>query len=84
MAELILTSLLTKMTLSLQTEMAGQTVQTMIRLLQQSTHGLHCLLFYLHPFETLLHGRTLSLGFTEFTAKFNILCLNSTCILLYA
>ena len=41
---------ITVMTLSFQTDRAGQTAQTQIRLLleKQSDQGLYCLLFHLH------------------------------------
>ena len=49
----------TVMIISFQTDRAGQTVQTQIRLLlwiapvEQSDQGLHCLQFHLHLFKDL-------------------------------
>ena len=47
------------MILTFRTDRPGQTVQTQIRLLlqEQSDQGLHCLPFYLHRLDSLLHGR---------------------------
>ena len=46
---------ITVMFLSFRTDMAGQTVQTQIRLLleEQSDQGLHCLLFPLHLLDAI-------------------------------
>ena len=56
---LALITLLTVMILSFQTDMPGQTVQTLVRLLleEQSDQGLHCLPFPLHHLDSLLYGR---------------------------
>ena len=49
----------TVMILSFRTDMPGQTVQTLIRLLlgEQSDQGLHCLPFCLHRLDSLSYGR---------------------------
>ena len=45
------------MILSFRTDMPGQTVQTQIRLLEQSDQGLHCLPVSLHRLDAFLYGR---------------------------
>ena len=47
----------TVMILSFWTDMAGQTVQTQIRLLEQSDQGIQCLPFRLHRLDSLLYCR---------------------------
>ena len=49
----LLLSKVTVIILSFQTDRAGQTVQTQIRMLleEQSDQGLHCLLFHSHLFD---------------------------------
>ena len=54
-------SVSTRMILSFQTDMPGQTVQTQIRLL--SDKGLHCLPFRLYSLDSLLYGRATNFKF---------------------
>ena len=63
------------MILSFWTDRSGQTVQSLIKLLQeQSDQGLHCLLFHLHLFDEipLTHPSVwpLCLNFRKITVKF--------------
>ena len=47
----------TIMIVSFRTDIPGQTVQTQIRLEEQSDQSLHCLPFRLHRLDSLLYGR---------------------------
>ena len=53
----------TVMILSFRTDRSGQTVQTQIRLLEQSDQGLHCLQFLLHLLGALLFGKAILFKF---------------------
>ena len=47
----------TVMFLRVRTDRSGQTVQTQIRLEEQSDQGLHCFPLRLHRLDSLLYGR---------------------------
>ena len=57
--KIFVTTVVTVMILSFQTDMPGQTVQTQIRLLleEQSVQGPHCLPFRLHRLDPLLYSK---------------------------
>ena len=58
------------MILSFRTDRSGQTVQTLIRLEEQSDQGLHCLLFRLHHLDSLLMVEPHSSNFRVITTNF--------------